>query len=137
MLEFPFNVTRCGLLGAELVIVNVAVSGPEFWRYHVTVAVQLAPGATASQLLVCWNLPLEIDACMNWTVLPVLFVYVTFRLAVFPLKVSDVALCVTTPAVDGVSVVGEAERVSVTRCGLLGALLVIVKVAVSEPEFDA
>ena len=57
------RLTTCGLLGAVLVTVKVAVSEPEFWRYQVTVALQLAPGATSPQLLVCWYLPLEIEAC--------------------------------------------------------------------------
>ena len=40
----------------------------------MTVAVQLPPAGTSPQLLVCWNLPLEIEALMKVTLAPVLLV---------------------------------------------------------------
>jgi hypothetical protein len=74
LLSLPLRLTTWGLLGAVLVTVKVPDCPPEPPGSTVTVAVQLAPGATASQLLDWPNLPLDIVAWMNCTVDEVLLV---------------------------------------------------------------
>lgn len=113
----------------------------------MTVAVQLPPAGTSPQLFVCWNLPLEIDAWMKVTLALVLFLNVTCCVRDVALNDRLEALGVTPLAegaelpgvpVDGgvVATMVEPAADNVTRCGLLGAVLVIVKVAVAEPELD-
>ena len=97
--------------------------------------VQLPPAFTSPQLLVWPYFADDIDACMKVTREAVLLVKVTGCVRVVAKLPSAVALCVTPlvgveGVVDAVDVEPE-ERL--TTCGLLGALLVTVKVPVSEP----
>src|SRR5688500_18495202 len=112
-------------------MVNVPELLPELPELYVSVTVQLAPGATSPQLLVWLNLPLEIEAWRNVTFVPVLLVKVTDCLGV-PAKLSDVLDCATPEPATGV--VGAAIAAAARATVLLPALLVSVKVPVSEPE---
>jgi len=71
VLPVPVNDTECGLPGALSVIVIVPVRFPTAVGANFTVIVQLAPAATALQLLVCVKSPLAAILLMLSDAFPV------------------------------------------------------------------
>jgi hypothetical protein len=130
----PFNGTFCGLFAALSAIVKVPLLGLVPVGVNVTAIVQLIPSGSGSASVeqvppVTANGPSPVEIFENETVPPPVLVFFTVtligELAVFSSVAGNVKLPgVTCTAICGTSVV----PLSVTLCGLLAALSVIVKV---------